>query len=148
MKRMQRAVLYARVSSDLQQKEGTIQSQVAELKRQIAAAGDVLVNEYIDDGFSGALLDRPAMNQLRDDLKADGERYAGNSILSISVASLSSARELFTRTYAKLSESDRAPPGQADEEESEDCHRDTASSYTALAWGPARCDLPRRFGLS
>jgi site-specific DNA recombinase len=69
MKRMQRAVLYARVSSDLQQKEGTIQSQVAELQRQIAAAGDTLVTEYIDDGYSGALLDRPAMNQLRDDLK-------------------------------------------------------------------------------
>jgi site-specific DNA recombinase len=70
VKRMQRAVLYARVSSDLQQKEGTIQTQVAELQRQIAAAGDTLVTEYIDDGYSGALLDRPAMNQLRDDLKA------------------------------------------------------------------------------
>ena len=37
MKRMQRAALYARVSTDAQQKEGTIESQVAELKRQIAA---------------------------------------------------------------------------------------------------------------
>jgi DNA invertase Pin-like site-specific DNA recombinase len=39
---MKRAVLYARVSTDAQQKEGTIESQVLELKRQIAAAGDVL----------------------------------------------------------------------------------------------------------
>jgi hypothetical protein len=49
---MKRAVLYARVSTDAQQKEGTIDSQVLELKRQIAAAGDVLVKEYVDDGYS------------------------------------------------------------------------------------------------
>jgi DNA invertase Pin-like site-specific DNA recombinase len=50
---MKRAVLYARVSTDAQQKEGTIYSQVLELKRQIAAAGDVLegMKEYIDDGY-------------------------------------------------------------------------------------------------
>jgi hypothetical protein len=51
---MRKAALYARVSDDRQRKEGTIQSQVAELKRQIAAAGDALVNEYIDDGYTGA----------------------------------------------------------------------------------------------
>jgi len=68
---MKKAVLYARVSSDAQQKEGTIESQVVELKRQIAAAGHVLVREYIDDGYGGTLLDRPALNQLRADLKSD-----------------------------------------------------------------------------
>ena len=71
MERMQRAVLYARVSSDAQQKEGTIDSQVVELKRQIAAAGHVLVREYIDDGISGTVLDRPAHEQLRQDAKTD-----------------------------------------------------------------------------
>jgi hypothetical protein len=35
------------------QKEGTIENQVAELKRQIALAGHVLANEYIDDGVPG-----------------------------------------------------------------------------------------------
>ena len=59
------------MSSDTQQKEGTIESQVVELKRQIAAAGHVLVREYIDDGYSGTVLDRPAINQLRADLKTD-----------------------------------------------------------------------------
>ena len=34
MKCMQRAALYAGVSTDAQQKEGTIESQVVELKRQ------------------------------------------------------------------------------------------------------------------
>jgi site-specific DNA recombinase len=71
MERMQRAVLYARVSSDAQQKEGTIESQVVELKRQIAAAGHVLVKEYLDDGITGAVLDRPALEQLRRDAKTN-----------------------------------------------------------------------------
>lgn len=66
---MKKAALYARVSSDLQKKEKTIDSQILELKRQILGTGDVLVKEYIDDGFSGARLDRPAMDQLRKDLK-------------------------------------------------------------------------------
>jgi site-specific DNA recombinase len=68
---MKRAVLYARVSTDAQQKEGTIESQVLELKRQIAAAGDVLVTDYIDDGYSGTLLDRPGLEELRRDVKAN-----------------------------------------------------------------------------
>jgi len=68
---MQKAALYARVSTDAQKQEGTIESQVAELKRQIAAAGHVLVKEYLDDGFSGTYLDRPALDELRTDLKTD-----------------------------------------------------------------------------
>jgi site-specific DNA recombinase len=59
------------VSSDAQQKEGTIESQVVELKRQIAAAGHVLVREYTDDGITGTILDRPALEQLRQDAKSD-----------------------------------------------------------------------------
>jgi site-specific DNA recombinase len=66
---MKRAVLYARVSTDAQQKEGTIQSQVLELKGQIAAAGDMLVREYVDNGFSGTLLDRPGLEALRRDVR-------------------------------------------------------------------------------
>ena len=66
MKRMKKAVLYARVSSDAQQKEGTIESQIVELKKQITAAGHELVKEYIDDGYSGARLDRPGLDALRN----------------------------------------------------------------------------------
>jgi site-specific DNA recombinase len=71
MKRMTKAALYARVSTDAQQKEGTIESQLAELRRQVAAAGHELVKEYIDDGYSGSLLDRPGLDQLRADAKVD-----------------------------------------------------------------------------
>jgi DNA invertase Pin-like site-specific DNA recombinase len=57
------------VSADLQKKERTIESQIAVLKSQIKEAGDILVKEYIDDGYSGARLDRPALDELRRDLK-------------------------------------------------------------------------------
>src|SRR5215831_20033263 len=67
---MKRAALYARVSTDRQQQEQTIASQVLELKKQIAQSGSVLVKEYIDDGYSGKLLDRPALEELRRDAKA------------------------------------------------------------------------------
>ena len=50
MDRMAKAALYARVSTDAQQKEGTIESQVAELKRQIAAAGHLLVRNTSTTG--------------------------------------------------------------------------------------------------
>jgi site-specific DNA recombinase len=69
VKLSKKAVIYARVSSDLQKKEGTIQSQIEELRKQVFQNGDELVKEYIDEGFSGAMLDRPAMNQLREDMK-------------------------------------------------------------------------------
>ena len=68
---MKQAVLYARVSSTLQKKEKTIDSQVAELKKQIAGDNNVLIKEYIDNGYSGAKLDRPGMNELRQDLKTE-----------------------------------------------------------------------------
>ena len=66
---MKRAVLYARVSTDAQQKERTVASQVLELKGQIAAAGPVLVRQYVDNGYSGSLLDRPGLEALRRDLR-------------------------------------------------------------------------------
>jgi len=71
MESMTKAALYARVSTDAQQKEGTIDSQLVELKRQIAAAGHTLVKEYIDDGYSGAEWHRPALEEMRTDAKTN-----------------------------------------------------------------------------
>jgi site-specific DNA recombinase len=70
IKRMTKAVLYARVSTDAQQKEATIDSQIAALKKQIAAAGHELVRE-IDDGYSGTKLNRPGLERLRLDVKTE-----------------------------------------------------------------------------
>jgi site-specific DNA recombinase len=61
-----RAALYARVSTERQAERGTIGSQLQLLREQVANAGDELVGEYIDDGHSGARLDRPGLDALRD----------------------------------------------------------------------------------
>ena len=65
-----RAALYARVSTERQADRGTIGSQLPLLREHIAAAGDELVGEYVDDGHSGARLDRPGLDALRDAAEA------------------------------------------------------------------------------
>ena len=62
------AAIYARVSSERQRQEQTIQSQTAAL-RELAEQRDLVVPDefmFEDDGFSGASLQRPALEQLRD----------------------------------------------------------------------------------
>lgn len=60
--------MYARVSSDKQADEGTIDSQVATLRERIEADGGVVDPTlcFIDDGVSGTTLVRPALERLRD----------------------------------------------------------------------------------
>jgi site-specific DNA recombinase len=60
--------LYARVSTPNQQQEGTIASQIQSLHLYIRQQGWNLLSthEYIDEGVSGARLDRPALDRLRD----------------------------------------------------------------------------------
>ena len=62
------AALYARVSSDAQAQEQTIDSQVADLRKQAASDEVSLVesNCFLDDGVSGSTLNRPALERLRD----------------------------------------------------------------------------------
>src|SRR5216684_1161424 len=59
---------YARVSSDAQARDHTIDSQVAALKQRIAADEFQLEpdHSYADDGRSGMNLQRPALEKLRD----------------------------------------------------------------------------------
>ncbi|HZK82992.1 MAG TPA: recombinase family protein [Humisphaera sp.] len=71
--------LYARVSSQQQLKDGTIQSQVDAIRRRIADDGMRIEESacYIDDGYGGSTLVRPAMERLRDvaDTGAIGRLY-------------------------------------------------------------------------
>lgn len=60
--------LYARVSSDHQAEQETVASQVAGLRSRIERDGDRLNpnDVYVDEGYSGASLIRPALERLRD----------------------------------------------------------------------------------
>ena len=62
------AAIYARVSSERQREEGTIESQVAGLRELATERGLALAEEFVfcDEGISGATLTRPALERLRD----------------------------------------------------------------------------------
>ena len=64
--------LYARVSSEKQAQENTIASQVEALKSRIIADSLPLLDEhqFIDNGYSGSNLVRPALEKLRDRVAA------------------------------------------------------------------------------
>ena len=66
--------IYARVSSEQQSGAGTIESQLSALRAHISTFGLSLPkeHEFIDNGYSGATLIRPALEQLRDVIAAGG----------------------------------------------------------------------------
>ena len=64
---MKKVAIYARVSTETQEQQKTIESQLEEL-REICKKFQV-VREYVDNGWSGETLARPALDRLRDDAK-------------------------------------------------------------------------------
>ena len=65
-----KVALYARVSTERQQERGTVSSQLDALRAAADADGHEVVDEFIDDGYSGSRLDRPALDRLRDAAEA------------------------------------------------------------------------------
>jgi site-specific DNA recombinase len=65
-----RVAIYARVSTESQEARGTIGSQLEVLRKRVATEEHELVAEYRDDGWSGARLDRPGLDALRDAAEA------------------------------------------------------------------------------
>ncbi len=65
------AALYARVSTAGQEKEQTINSQIAEIEERAKQDGNIIGSDlkFIDDGWSGSLLARPGLDKLRDAVK-------------------------------------------------------------------------------
>jgi site-specific DNA recombinase len=65
---MKSIAIYARVSSERQARQATIDSQVEALKQRVAADGHVVfpTDLFVDDGYSGSSLRRPALERLRD----------------------------------------------------------------------------------
>jgi site-specific DNA recombinase len=66
--------IYARVSSEQQAEDHTIASQVAALRARVAEDGLELPveREFLDEGYSGATLVRPALEQVRDLIASGG----------------------------------------------------------------------------
>ncbi len=66
--RVMRAAIYARVSSERQAQQDTIDSQVQALRARVREDELMLDEElcFIDDGYSGSTLVRPALERLRD----------------------------------------------------------------------------------
>jgi len=64
--------IYARVSSEQPAEAQTIASQGAALRERVAAEGLVVPEamQFLDDGYSGATLIRPALERLRDVIAA------------------------------------------------------------------------------
>ncbi len=63
-----RAAIYARVSTERQERQQTIDSQISALRGWVSAQGHALADIHVfrDEGFSGSRLDRPALDALRD----------------------------------------------------------------------------------
>lgn len=74
---MKTAAIYTRVSSEQQKENKTIGSQVDELLIFAEQQGYVVPDEYVfkDEGYSGAILVRPGLEQIRD-LSAEGQIQA------------------------------------------------------------------------
>jgi site-specific DNA recombinase len=63
-----RTAFYARVSGEQQAAAHTIESQIAALSERAHSDGTPVPPErrFVDDGYSGATLIRPALDRLRD----------------------------------------------------------------------------------
>jgi site-specific DNA recombinase len=67
------AILYARVSTEERARSGYSLNQQLEALRAFAAAeGYRVVEEVVDPGYSGASLERPGMDRVRDLVSAGG----------------------------------------------------------------------------
>jgi site-specific DNA recombinase len=63
-----RTAFYARVSTERQERQQTIDSQLAALQAWAASGNHVVAEEHVfrDEGYSGGRLDRPGLDALRD----------------------------------------------------------------------------------
>lgn len=63
--------IYARVSTAAQAEKGySLETQVEACRQKAISMGATSIKEYIDDGYSGAYLERPGLDALRDSLSA------------------------------------------------------------------------------
>src|SRR5215203_2408450 len=65
------AVLYTRVSSDDQVRGYSLDQQIGALRKWAAREGYEILEEIRDEGWSGAYLERPGLDRVRDLVEAD-----------------------------------------------------------------------------
>src|SRR3989344_4122870 len=67
------AALYARVSTGRQENEATIETQIEEIKQKILSDKNILPPEniFIDNGWTGEIIQRPNLDKLRDAIHAN-----------------------------------------------------------------------------
>ncbi len=58
------SLLYARVSTETQEKQQTIASQFAELRRYAKAQELSIDREFLGDGYTGTIFKRPGLDAL------------------------------------------------------------------------------------
>lgn len=69
--RLKKAAIYVRVSTDMQAEKGySIDTQLEACRKAARELGANSIQEFVDDGYSGEYIDRPAMEQLRKGVKA------------------------------------------------------------------------------
>lgn len=69
MKTIKLIATYSRVSTSRQEEEQTIETQIGVLKEYAIKNDYTIVQEYRDEGWSGDILARPALDRLRQDAK-------------------------------------------------------------------------------
>jgi site-specific DNA recombinase len=67
---MKLTAIYARVSTARQEEEQTIKTQLTAVNELVQKSGFHVVEKYIDEGWSGDVLARPALDKLRQDAKS------------------------------------------------------------------------------
>lgn len=102
---MKRAIIYARVSTDDQAEKGYSLPTQLEAMREYAKENGMKVVRELQDDFSGAKLDRPALDELRGKLErkeADAVIVYAADRLSRNLAHLLILREEFNRAGVEL----------------------------------------------
>ncbi len=69
----ERAILYARISTEEQARSGySLAQQLEALRAQASLEGYEVLEEIADPGWSGAYLDRPGLDRVRDLVQGGG----------------------------------------------------------------------------
>lgn len=111
--------IYARVSTAAQAEKGySLETQVEACEKKAVSLGATFIKKYIDDGYSGAYLERPALDDLRDAVAAglhdyvivyDTDRLARDTMLLLLLTEEIEKRATLTFVNTEYS---KTPEGQ------------------------------------